>query len=123
MAPFAREATGSRERMDAFELEDLLAARELSGQLYVEFLRVPSLSAGLYELPAGGQDPQRPHQVDEVYYVVSGRASIRVGPEARAVASGSVIYVGAGVEHRFFDIQEDLTLLVFFAPAETLPAP
>ena len=109
--------------MDAFELEDLLAARELSGELYVEFLRVPGLSVGLYQLPAGAVDPQGPHAEDEVYSVVSGRASIRVGSEDRTVASGLVIFVGAGVEHRFFDIQEDLTLLVFFAPAETLATP
>ncbi len=109
--------------MDAFELKDLLAARELSGKLYFEFFRVPGLSVGLYELPAGGRDPQQPHAEDEVYYIIQGRASIRVGPETRTVGAGSIIFVGAGVEHRFFDIQEDLTLLVFFAPAETLPTP
>ena len=101
--------------MDAFELGELLTERERSGQLYLEFLKVPTLRVGIYALPAGGTDPQQPHAEDEVYYVIDGRAMIRVGDEDRPVAPGSVVFVAAGVEHRFHDIAEDLTILVFFS--------
>ena len=104
--------------MHAFTLSQLVEERRQSNRLYLEFLRVPSLSVGLYELPAGGVDPQQPHTEDEVYYVVSGQGTIRVGDEDRAVQAGSVVYVAAGVEHRFHSITQDLTILVFFAPAE-----
>ncbi len=104
--------------MEAFELSQLIAQRQQSGKLYLEFLRVPSMSLGLYVLPAGGVDPQKPHAEDEAYYVVSGRASIRVGAEDRKVEAGSLVFVKAGVEHRFYSIAEDLTVLVFFSPAE-----
>ncbi len=104
--------------MQAFELSQLIAQREGSNRLYLEFLRVPSLSVGLYQLPAGGVDPQQPHTEDEVYYVVSGSGSIRVGTEDRPVQAGSVVFVAAEVEHRFHSIEEELVLLVFFAPAE-----
>ena len=104
--------------MNAFELSQLLEERENSGRPYLEFLRVPSLSMGLYVLPAGGTDTQQPHSEDEIYYVAAGRASIRVGSEDRAVEPGSVVFVEAGVEHRFHTIREDLTVLVFFAPPE-----
>lgn len=104
--------------MDAFSLSELIAARERSGELYHEFLRVPDMSAGLYQLAAGSVDPQEPHSEDELYYVVQGRARIRVGNEEQAVAAGSLIFVAANVEHRFHSISEDLTVLVFFAPAE-----
>ena len=104
--------------MNAFELSQLIEEREQSGRAYLEFLRVPSLSTGLYALPAGGVDPQQPHTEDEVYYVVSGRATIHVGEEDRPVEPGSVVFVEAHVEHRFHTITEDLKLLVFFAPAE-----
>lgn len=104
--------------MDAFELAPLIARHQRSGQRYFEFLRAPSLSLGLYALPVGGMDEQRPHTEDEVYFVVSGRSSVQVAAEEREVEPGSIIYVGAGVEHRFHSIAEDLTLLVFFAPAE-----
>ena len=85
---------------------------------YYEFLRSDSLSMGIYELPAGATDPQRPHTEDEVYYLVSGRAMIRVGDEDRVVEPGSIVYVAANLEHRFHTITEDITMLVFFAPAE-----
>jgi quercetin dioxygenase-like cupin family protein len=104
--------------MEAFALDDLRAERAQAGRLYLEFLRVPALSMGLYELPAGGVDPQQPHTEDEVYYVVRGAGQIRVGDEDRAVRAGSVVFVAAGVDHRFHSITEDLAILVFFAPAE-----
>jgi mannose-6-phosphate isomerase-like protein (cupin superfamily) len=108
--------------MDLFELTRLLERRRASGERYLEFLRVPALSAGVYVLPAGGRDPQRPHREDEVYYVAEGHGTIRVGTEDRAVEAGTVVYVPGGVEHRFHSITEDLKVLVFFAPAETTPA-
>jgi mannose-6-phosphate isomerase-like protein (cupin superfamily) len=106
--------------MQAFELTQLTSQREASNKLYLEFLKVPDLSMGLYVLPAGGTDPQSPHTEDEVYYVVSGRAKIKVADaeDDRDVQAGSIIYVAKNVEHRFHSIEEELTVLVFFAPAE-----
>lgn len=101
------------------QLDQLLHAQQASGRRYLEFLSVPSMSAGIYCLPKGGNDPQKPHQQDEMYYVVQGRSRMQVGAEHREVARGAVIFVEASVEHRFYDITEDLTLLVFFAPAES----
>ncbi len=104
--------------MDAWEIGELVETREQAGPLYHEFLRVSALSVGLYVLPAGGVDPQGPHTEDEVYYIVSGRGMIRVAEEERPVQAGSVIFVAAGAPHRFFDIEEELRIVVFFAPAE-----
>jgi quercetin dioxygenase-like cupin family protein len=102
-----------------FDLAPLLARRGAVGKRYLEFLRVPSMSAGVYVLPAGGTDPQRPHTEDEMYYVVRGRACMTVGEQKQYVQEGSVVYVEANAEHRFHDIEEELVLLVFFAPAES----
>ncbi|HYP41950.1 MAG TPA: cupin domain-containing protein [Chloroflexia bacterium] len=104
--------------MQAYETAELAAEQAKSGRLYLEFLQVPALSMGLYVLPAGGTDPQKPHTEDEVYYVESGRGQIRVDGEDRMVQPGSLVYVAAGVEHKFHSIEEELRLLVFFAPAE-----
>jgi mannose-6-phosphate isomerase-like protein (cupin superfamily) len=101
--------------MDAFELDDLGERQAAGESRYLEFLRVPDLSTGLYVLPAGAEDSQQPHDEDEVYHVLSGRASIVVADETRAVEAGSVVYVAAHVEHRFVDITEELRVLVFFA--------
>jgi mannose-6-phosphate isomerase-like protein (cupin superfamily) len=104
--------------MQAFDLAQLISQREAGNKLYLEILRVPDLSMGLYILPAGGTDPQAPHTEDEVYHVVSGRAKIRVGEEDRDVQAGSIVYVAKNVEHRFHSIEEELIVMVFFAPAE-----
>ena len=89
-----------------------------SEAMYTQFLNVPDMSAGIYRLPAGGTDPQRPHSEDELYYVVSGRGAIIVGNEQRPVGPGSLVFVSAQVAHRFTGIAEDLTVLVVFGPAE-----
>jgi mannose-6-phosphate isomerase-like protein (cupin superfamily) len=104
--------------MQAYELTHLISQRADSNKLYLEFLKVPDISMGLYVLPAGGTDPQSPHTEDEVYYVVSGRAQITVAAENRAVQSGSIVFVEKNVAHHFHSIEEELTVLVFFAPAE-----
>jgi mannose-6-phosphate isomerase-like protein (cupin superfamily) len=77
------------------------------------------MSAGLYVLQAGGTDLQRPHHEDEMYYVVRGRARFRAGDDDREVSAGSILFVAAGVEHHFYDVAEELALLVCFAPAES----
>lgn len=106
--------------MQVFELAELILQRAAGNKLYLEFLKVPDLSMGLYVLPAGGIDPQSPHTEDEVYYVVSGKAKIKVSDAEgnRDVQAGSIVYVAKNVEHRFHSIEEALTVIVFFAPAE-----
>lgn len=105
--------------MDAWELSEVEARRAAAGHGYEEFLRVPDLSAGLYVLEAGATDPQQPHGEDELYHVVAGRARITVAGESRPVRAGSLVFVAAGVVHRFHDIEERLEVLVVFGPAES----
>jgi mannose-6-phosphate isomerase-like protein (cupin superfamily) len=102
-----------------YTISDLQAERQQKGKRYLEFLRIPVMSAGIYVLTAGEKDPQNPHREDEMYYVVRGRGRMRVGAEDQPVSAGSVIFVEAGVPHQFHDIAEELEILVFFAPAET----
>jgi mannose-6-phosphate isomerase-like protein (cupin superfamily) len=104
--------------MKTFELEQIKEDCLRLGQAYLEFFRIPQMSLGVYRLPAGELDPQKPHSEDEIYYVADGRGMIKVGDEDRPVQSGSIVFVAANVEHRFHTITEDLILLVFFAPAE-----
>ena len=105
--------------MEQFELSSLLTEREHAEKRYFEFLRVPALSMGVYFLAAGARDPQQPHAEDEVYYVVGGEAQFTAGDETARVRPGTLMFVEAEVEHQFHDVSEDLTVLVFFAPAES----
>ena len=101
--------------MDLFPLAELLARRD---RPYLEFLRVPDLSIGLYVLPAGAVDRQSPHTEDEVYVVMAGRGRFTAGDDTRDVGPGDTIFVGKAVPHRFHDIAEELQLVVVFAPPE-----
>jgi mannose-6-phosphate isomerase-like protein (cupin superfamily) len=100
-----------------FHVDELLPRRPENGR-YFEFIRVPAMSAGIYVLPRGGADLQKPHREDEMYYVVRGRARMQIGSNHAEVRAGSIIFVEAELEHGFYDIEEDLEVLVFFAPAE-----
>ena len=109
--------------MLAFKMNDLLETLAVSGKPYREFLRTASMSAGVYALRKGGEDRQKAHTEDEIYYVVRGRGKFFcevTGPRRnRDVGPGSVIFVAAKADHRFHSITEDLVLLVFFAPPES----
>jgi mannose-6-phosphate isomerase-like protein (cupin superfamily) len=105
----------------AFDLEREIETQRALGRPYREFLRVPALSCGIYTLPAGAKDLQGPHDEDEVYLVVRGRGRVRVAGEEREIGPGSLLYVRATSEHSFFEIEEDVTLLVFFATGGPTP--
>ncbi len=106
--------------MQAHEIPELdPQPRDADGHGYIDFLKSEKLSVGLAVWPAGSTDRQQPHREDEVYYVINGRASITVALESRPVLPGSLVFVAAGVEHRFHDITEDLRVLVFWAPPHT----
>ena len=103
--------------MEAFDIPDLdPQPRDADGHGYIDFLASDKLSVGLAVWPKGKPDRQRPHREDEIYYVISGRAKIRVASEDRDVKPGSLVLVATGVEHLFHDIEEDLRVLVFWAP-------
>jgi mannose-6-phosphate isomerase-like protein (cupin superfamily) len=102
----------------AFHADDLLKTQQNSGRLYHEFLRVPDMSAGLYVLPAGSADPQNPHSEDEMYYIIRGKGKFSYDGQDVDVSADSVLYVPKHVVHRFHSIEEELQILVFFAPQE-----
>ena len=108
------------ESFDVASLEEARAeVQHRTGELYLEFLRRDSMSCGLYVLEAGATDPQGPHQEDEVYLVLRGRARLRAADRDDPVGPGSVAFVARRVPHRFHDVTERLSVLVFFAPAES----
>jgi len=97
-----------------FDPEELASRVAGSEARIFEFLRVPSLSVSIYRLPAGSKDMQAPHMEDEVYYVIEGKARLRVEDKDHEIRPGSVLYVRATAAHSFFDIEEDLVVLAFF---------
>jgi mannose-6-phosphate isomerase-like protein (cupin superfamily) len=86
-----------------------------SGERYVELFRHGTLSVELYA--PRGSDPQDPHTRDEVYVVVHGRGQFRNGDTRHPFGPGDLLFVPAGVVHRFEDFTDDLAVwVVFYGP-------
>jgi mannose-6-phosphate isomerase-like protein (cupin superfamily) len=83
-----------------------------NGERYVELFQHGTLAVELYA--PRGTDPQTPHTRDEVYVVIEGRGTFRNGPERHPFERGDVLFVAAGVEHRFEDFTDNLAVWVFF---------
>jgi mannose-6-phosphate isomerase-like protein (cupin superfamily) len=99
-------------------IENGLGKGRKDGKRYTEFLRVSTMSAGVYTLPAGGVDIQQPHTEDEIYYVIRGRGWFRHGTVEQPAEPGEVLFVPAKEAHHFHSITEELVLLVVFSPPE-----
>ena len=82
---------------------------------YLEVLDEGSMTVEIGRHAAGEAVPKNPHTEDELYYVVAGSGKVRVGDDVYAVEPGDTVFVERGLEHDFFDIEEDLVTLVVFA--------
>jgi mannose-6-phosphate isomerase-like protein (cupin superfamily) len=79
---------------------------------YDILLRHGTLTVGMYA--PRGIDDQTPHTRDEAYVVMQGSGWFRNGAERHRFTVGDVLFVPAGVEHRFEEFSDDLALWVFF---------
>ncbi len=100
---------------DIWPLDELEDANMASPRPFHVFLDKQTMSAELFELPAGGVDTQQPHDWDELYYIISGASQFTANGETRATKTGDTIFVAAQIDHRFHDITEDLKVLVVFS--------
>jgi mannose-6-phosphate isomerase-like protein (cupin superfamily) len=86
-----------------------------AGERWITAFERGSLTIELYA--PRGIDAQKPHSRDELYIVVSGHGQFVNGPTRHAFGAGDVLFAPAGVEHRFEEFTEDLTVwVVFYGP-------
>jgi len=71
-----------------FKLPEMIDRHHKLREPWFEFLRVSALSLGIYSLPAGSEDPQFSHPEDVVYYILAGRAVLKVENENRVAEPG-----------------------------------
>lgn len=98
----------------SFHIDSLLTKLQKTDNPWLPFMIGENVLAGIYTVKAGTEDRQRPHNTDEIYYVVQGKAKFKVEEEVTDAVPGSIIFVKAAKIHSFFEIEEDLVLLVFF---------
>ena len=86
-----------------------------SGERFAKVLGHGSMEVEVYA--PRGKDPQTPHTRDELYVIVSGNGEFVNGRGRHSFGPGDVLFVPAGVEHRFEDFTDDLVVwVVFYGP-------
>lgn len=89
-----------------------IAARDGKPKRFEVMLTHGSARIGVYA--PRGTDPQQPHDQDEVYVVARGTGSFLNGAERQRFGPGDMLFVPAGVTHRFEDFSADLAVWVIF---------
>lgn len=109
------DVSGTAERRRASVAEALALLPGAGGQRFAKVLEHESLLVEIYA--PRGTDPQQPHTRDELYVVVEGSGHFVNGEERHAFESGDVLFVPAGVVHRFEEFTQDLVVwVVFYGP-------
>jgi mannose-6-phosphate isomerase-like protein (cupin superfamily) len=85
------------------------------GERFARVLEHGSMEVEVYA--PRGSDPQTPHDRDELYVIVRGSGEFVNGPDLHSFGPGDVLFVPAGVEHRFEGFTDDLVVwVVFYGP-------
>lgn len=90
----------------------IAALPKAPAEQYTIVYRHGTFEAGLYA--PRGVDDQTPHTRDEAYVVVKGSGQFVCGDSRRAFGPGELLFVPAGVVHRFEGFTSDLTVWVIF---------
>ena len=109
------QTTLSKRRVTVDEAMARLPGPE--GERFAPVLEHGSLLVEIYA--PRGHDPQTPHTRDEVYVVITGEGVFVNGPRRERFGPGDVLFVPAGVVHRFEDFTDDLAVWVFFYGPES----
>lgn len=100
------------------EAEQAIAVARLPSPFAVLFER-GDLSVELFA--PRGKDTQTPHAQDELYIVSNGTATFRRDQVHTDVKAGDLLFVPAGVDHRFERFSEDFrTWVIFFGETHPL---
>lgn len=83
-----------------------------AGERFAQVLERPGLEVEIYA--PRGIDTQTPHDRDEIYLVIAGSGMFRNGERRHSFAPGDLMFVPAGVEHRFESFSDDLAVWVLF---------
>lgn len=97
-------------------LEEAIAQLPLEAiQRFTVVMKHGSMSVEYYAPKI--KDLQTPHLQDELYVIVKGKAIFIRGDEKISCMSGDVLFVPAGVKHKFENFSDDFaTWVIFYGP-------
>jgi len=79
---------------------------------YIECSRHGTMSLGMYA--PHKKDLQKPHDQDELYFVLSGSGIFVHGNQKDRFSAGDTLFAAAGVNHHFEDFTDDFSAWVIF---------
>ena len=96
-------------------VEEATALPVPEGQRSVEVLSHGTMAVKYYA--PRGTDEQAPHTSDELYVIARGSGTFVNGDRRHPFSSGDVLFVPAGVPHRFEEFTDDFgTWVIFYGP-------
>ena len=98
--------------MNRLTISNALESLEGVSDPFSELFKHGSLSVEIYK--PNEVDLQQPHTRDELYVVAAGEGYFINGETRKKFEQGEVLFVPAGVEHRFEDFSKDFCTWVFF---------
>jgi mannose-6-phosphate isomerase-like protein (cupin superfamily) len=90
----------------------LIRLERSNGAFFTKVMDHGSMSVEIYR-PIK-TDQQTPHQQDELYVIISGRGEFLNDGKRVAFNPGDVLFVAAGIEHRFENFTDDFSTWVIF---------
>lgn len=101
--------------MERLTIPQALQKLEIESSEFKELFTHGSMSVEIYK--PNGVDLQQPHTKDELYVIVSGSGYFVNGYSRSKFEQGEVLFVPAGVVHRFEEFTEDFsTWVIFYGP-------
>ena len=85
-----------------------------AGEHALQLLQRGSLDVRFAGAPRVPPTEVTPHAQDEVYVIVRGRGVLYHDGRRDRFEPGDLLFVAAGIEHRFEDFSDDLAVWVFF---------
>ena len=88
-----------------------------AGEHSASFLQRGTLNVKLALAPPARPTQLTAHAQDEVYVVIRGQGVLLHAGARNSFESGDILFVAAGIEHRFEDFTDDLVVwVVFYGP-------
>ena len=98
--------------MTRLTINNALQSLQGAQEPFKELFRHGSLSVEIYKPEK--EDLQKPHTRDEIYVIASGSGVFVNGQAKQNFEQGEVLFVPAGVIHRFEEFTNDFSTWVFF---------
>jgi mannose-6-phosphate isomerase-like protein (cupin superfamily) len=93
-------------------VEKALQVLKGAPETFAQLFRHGTMSVEIYQ--PREVDLQQPHLQDEIYVIISGSGIFQLGAEQFPFSAGDLLFVPAGVEHRFVQFSQDFSTWVIF---------